>query len=172
MLREFLAKYAIGIGLVLGLLWAWARWSGQRHVVLPFQEPDPLWIAAVRTARNTLPLMRELHSSYGSELHVKYPLLTASGQIEHVWGKIVDLGGETLKVTLEIPTLNALPSQPPFVINVGDLEDWQLVLPDGNIRGGFTTQAQIAMAKREGRGLPPAFSQTEGCFIDQVQGAA
>jgi hypothetical protein len=66
MLRDFLTRYAIVIGVALGLLWAWARWNRQRHAVLPFQAPDPLWVAAVETARNTLPLMRELHVSYGS----------------------------------------------------------------------------------------------------------
>jgi hypothetical protein len=102
---------------------------------------------------------------------VKYPVVTASGQIEHVWGRIVDLGGETFKATLETQTLNKLASKPPFEVSVGELEDWQLVLPDGTIRGGFTTQAQMAMAKRAGHSLPAALSDTEGRFIDHLHGA-
>jgi hypothetical protein len=49
----------------------------------------------------------------------------------------------------------------PFVVPVSELEDWQLVLPDGRIRGGFTTRAQIEIAMTSGAAIPSHISELE-----------
>lgn len=35
-----------------------------------------------------------------------------------------------------------------------EVEDWQIELDDGTIRGGFTTRAQAEIAKRQGERVP------------------
>jgi hypothetical protein len=39
-------------------------------------------------------------------------------------------------------------------VRAAEIEDWQVELEDGTIRGGFTTLAQAEIAKREGQSVP------------------
>jgi hypothetical protein len=40
------------------------------------------------------------------------------------------------------------------------------MLPDGRIRGGFTTQLMISMAREAGAAPPAQISAMEGRFVD------
>ena len=164
--RDFLSTFAIPIGVALGVLWAWARNRGQMHVVTPTDVNDPRWTEAIARARRTLPEMRALYEEWGSEMYVKYPLSTKAATIEHVWGRLLSLSAEEMQVTLETPPTHAPVGAAPFVVPVSDLEDWQLVLPDSKIRGGFTTRAQIEIAKTTGAPVPSHISELEGRFVD------
>lgn len=165
-LRDFLGTYAIPIGVGLGLLWAWARNRGRMHVVTPIDVTDSRWSAAVEKARSTISEMQALHVAWPSEMYVKYPLKTKTGSIEHVWGRLLALSADDMSVSLETQPIEAPVGTAPFVVPVSDLEDWQLVLPDGRIRGGFTTHAQIEIAKTTGAAIPSHISELEGKFVD------
>jgi hypothetical protein len=113
--------------------------------------------------------MRRLHETHGSDLFVKYPLIAKNGEVEHVWGPLLESTHELLKVGLATPPGGGLKDEPPFTIASSDLEDWQLVLPDGKVRGGFTTQAQIALTLRSGWAPPDHVKQMEGKFVDVLR---
>lgn len=164
--RDFLSTFAIPIGVGLGLLWAWARNRGRMYTVTPTDVNDPRWTEAIARARSTLPEMRALHEEWASEMYVKYPLNTTAGTIEHVWGRLLSLSAEEMKVTLETPPIHSPVGTAPYVVPLSDLEDWQLVLPDNKIRGGFTTRAQIEIAKTTGASVPSHISELEGRFVD------
>ena len=166
-LRGFLSSYAIPIGLALGLLWAWAR-SRRVHVVMPVDPSHPRWSEAVARARASVDEMRRLFADGVSEVLVKYPLRTKSGTTEHVWGKLLELEPEGMKVSLETQTIAPLSPEvaPPFSVAVADLEDWQVMQPDGKVRGGFTTQLQIEVARETGAKVPAHVAELEGRFID------
>jgi hypothetical protein len=165
-LRDFLSTYAIPIGVGLGLLWAWARNRGRLRVVTAVDVTDARWSEAIARARSTLSEMRSLHDAWASEMHVKYPLKTKTGSIEHVWGRLISLSANEMTVSLETQPIEAPVDAAPFTVPVSDLEDWQLVLPDGRIRGGFTTRAQIEIAKASGAPVPSHVSELEGRFVD------
>jgi hypothetical protein len=146
-LRDFLSTFAIPIGVGLGLLWVWARIRAQMHVVTPIDVTDSRWSEAIAKARSTIPEMRALHVAWPSEIYVKYPLNMETGSIEHVWGRLLALSTDEMRVSLETKPIEAPVGAAPFVVPVSALEDWQLVLPDGGIRAGYTTRAQIEIAK-------------------------
>lgn len=166
MLRDFLSSHSILIGVGLGLLWAWARNRGRRHVVTPIDITDSRWCEAIAKARNTISEMRALHAARTSEMYVKCPLTTKTGSIEHVWGRLLELSPTHMKVSLETQPTEAPPGAAPLTVPISDLEDWQLLLADGMIRGGFTTRAQIEIAKATGAVLPSHIAELEGKFID------
>jgi len=168
-LRDLLSTYAIPIGLGLGLLWAWSRQRGKSQTGQPVDTSDPLWLGAIAAARASQDQMRQLHEQHGSNLFVKYPLVARNGEVEHVWGALLESTPESLKVGLITPPVGGLQAEPPFVIASSVLEDWQVVLPDGKVRGGFTTQAQIALTLRSGRPVPDHVRQLEGKFLDVLR---
>jgi hypothetical protein len=165
-LRHLLSVYAIPIGLGLGLLWAWARNRGRAHEVTPIDVTDPRWLEAIAKARSTVSEMRALYEAGASDLYVKYPLTTKAGGVEHVWGRLLVLSPADMEVSLETQPIEAPIGDAPFVVPVSAIEDWQLILPDGRIRGGFTTRAQIEIAKSTGAPMPAHLSGLEGKFMD------
>jgi hypothetical protein len=165
MLPEF--PYAIPIGLALGLLWMWARARGRRRAGIPIDPSDPRWAEAVARARSTIEEMRRLHAIGSAQMYVKYPLHTKSGSTEHVWGKLLELSAQDMKVSLETRPVQPPSAAPPFTIPLAELEDWQLVQSDGGIRGGFTTRAQIQIARSAGAKLPAHIAELEGRFVDE-----
>lgn len=57
--------------------------------------------------------------------------------------------------TLETPPVAGRGPHPGTVrLRMEALEDWQVELDDGSIRGGFTTRAQALIADREGWRVP------------------
>jgi hypothetical protein len=113
--------------------------------------------------------MRSLFSQHRSELFVKYPITAKNGEIEHVWGPLLELMADSMKVGLATPPVGGLVMAPPFTIATDTLEDWQLVLPDGKVRGGFTTQAQIALTRKSGWAVPKHVRDLEGKFVDVLR---
>jgi hypothetical protein len=157
--------YFLGAALLLALGFQYyqSRLAAGGSFVAP---DDQTWADAVRRARATIPQMLSLHAA-GRELWVKFPFTPADGAREHVWGRVIRLSGETLHVTLETPLRGHRgPAPGELTVPFSDLEDWQVELPDRTVRGGYTTRAEIALARREGRRLPPHIADMQPRFRD------
>ena len=134
------------------LIWFALRSGSSR--VTPIPPDDPLWVQAIERARASAETMKQLHEA-GHEVWVKFPLTVADGTTEHVWGRLVTVQGTSLRCTIETPPVGGSgPSDGMFETDVRAFEDWQVVLPDGSIRGGYTTRAQARIAEREGHPVP------------------
>jgi hypothetical protein len=168
-LRDILSTYALPIGIGLGLLWAWERRRRMSRTGRPVDINDPIWLGAIAAAKASREEMLKLHSLHGSDVFVKYPLRAKNGEIEHVWGPLLESTNDSMKVGLATPPVGGLDNEPPFILGAYDLEDWQLVLPDGMVRGGYTTQAQIALTKRAGWPVPQHVKEMETKFVDVLR---
>ena len=99
---------------------------------------------------------------------VKFRLQNDVGEMEHVWGELQKISDRSFTASLATPLVGGkAASPPPYELPLTALEDWQIELPDGSIRGGFTTQAQIALTREAGGRLPPHVASLEGRFIDR-----
>jgi hypothetical protein len=118
----------------------YSLWRRQQARVTAIDPTSAEWQAAVARARATLPLLRELFPLHPEQTLVKLAVVTASGSREHVWAQLRELGPETLAATIVTP-LRERPAGagPGSVFSLADLEDWHVLLPDGRIRGSFTT---------------------------------
>jgi hypothetical protein len=127
----------------------------------------PPWSEAKAKAQQTVPVLRELFATHGSAIMVKYPLKTTRGENEHVWGALLELGETTLSATLDTPLRQGKPLEsPPFSVALSELEDWQLELPNGAIRGGFTIRLDIQLAREQGRAVPDHVAAMEHRLVD------
>jgi hypothetical protein len=127
----------------------------------------PPWSEAKAKAQESVPLLRELHVVHAGAIMVKYPLKNGRGEQEHVWGSLLTLKERTFSATLDTPLREGKPlTLPPFEVDIAELEDWQLELPDGSIRGGFTTRLDIQLAQAQGRPIPDHILSMVDRFVD------
>jgi uncharacterized protein YegJ (DUF2314 family) len=136
-----------------------ALFSGSRHLgAAPVSNDDPLMLAAMADAKRTWPRFVELFATHPKDSIVKFRLTTKAGDVENVWGDLLELGADTAKVYLRtLPIAETdLPSRQ-LTIPVADIVDWQVMFPDGSLRGGFTQQATFKIMERENGSLPRKF---------------
>jgi hypothetical protein len=138
---------------IILLVWIGLKYATPRGS--PIAPDDPLWAAAVQRARATVPDMLQ-HQQSGRDVWVKFPMRTKAGATEHVWGRVSEMRGHTLQCIVETPPAGH-PARGLVMteITTAEIEDWQVELEDGTIRGGFTTRAQAEMARRDGQSVPP-----------------
>jgi hypothetical protein len=157
------------IVVVLALAFVLVTWIRQRQRarVTAIDPESAEWRAAVSRARAALPLLRELFPAHPEQTLVTVAVATASGSREHVWAQLRELGPETLTATIVTPLLDP-PSgaEKSFVFPLAELEDWHVLLPDGRIRGSFTTQAQIQVCRATGQPIPRQLRGMEGRLVD------
>lgn len=135
--------------------------------VTPIAPDDPLWVAALQKARETIPLLRELHLEHEGEIAVKFPFRTDKGETEHIWGRLLDLRERDMWLTVLTPPIAHEGIRPEHLkVPLADLEDWQLDPSDGKIRGGFSTKAQLEIYRRDRRVLPLQIRDREKDFVD------
>ena len=128
---------------------------------------NPLWLKSVEKARASVGVLRELVVDHRHDAIVKLAYSTTSGEKEHVWGRLLELSTDSMRVALETPPINhrgELPRE--LTVPLSDLEDWFVQMPDGQVRGGFTTQAEIRIAKECGTSIPRHLAAMESRFAD------
>src|SRR5688572_907523 len=70
---------------------------------VPIAHNDPLMVAAMDQAKGTWNTFLGLYREYPQTSIVKFRLRTKSGEIENVWGDLVELRGDEAAVSLRTP---------------------------------------------------------------------
>jgi hypothetical protein len=120
---------------------------------IPISPDDPIMVEAIRRAWDSLPLMLELHAQ-SREVYVKFKHRTGAG-VEHVWGK-VELIQADMVIANSVSRIQAAEQAlpPRLTFPLCYVDDWQVHEEGGLVRGGFTTQAMIAICERDKRPVP------------------
>ena len=91
---------------------------------------------------------------------MKFRLRTKSGDIENFWGDLVELRGDEAAVSLRTPPVGETDVHDTrMTVPVSDIVDWQVMFPDGTLRGGFTQQATFRIIERDRGRLPRKFAE-------------
>jgi uncharacterized protein YegJ (DUF2314 family) len=121
---------------------------------------DPLMLDAVAQARRTWDTFLALYPQHPETTIVKFRLRTTSGDIENVWGDLLALSDDQATVSLRTPPIGETDRREPrMTIPVADIVDWQIMFPDGTLRGGFTQQATFRIIERDRGRLPRKFAE-------------
>jgi uncharacterized protein YegJ (DUF2314 family) len=140
---------------------------GGGHLMAPIANDDPLMVLANKKARETLPTLRDLFKEHPHDTMVKFPFVTDSGQTEHLWAELIALRSDAFKARVKtLPVTHAGKFQKIQERPLDDLEDWQVELRDGRIRGGYGFQVVFYRTKEKLGQLPPAAAAHEGRFVD------
>ncbi len=157
-----------GVGLLLAALWFVLGILRMRRRATPIQQDDPWLHQAMQRARDSTDSMVQLLAQ-GEQVAIKFPLTNTAGDIEHVWGGVQGIAGDALQVVIMTPLFVGPTPKGSVHVARSELEDWQVFLSDGRIRGGYTTQAQLAVCRREGVPIPRALLQQEPHFFDRIE---
>ncbi len=140
---------------------------GGGHFWAPIATDDPLLAKAAERARQTLPTLRQLFKELPRDAMVKFAFEAEGGQVEHVWGDLLELTEETFKVRVRAPPTTAGAKLEKVQRRaVREIEDWQVQQKDGRIRGGFTTLVAFLRTKEKLGRLPEAMAAHEGRYVN------
>jgi hypothetical protein len=134
--------------------------GGTRHLgAATIADDDPLMVDAMAEAKRTWPRFLLLYADHPKDTVLKYRIRTKAGDVENVWGDLLELGGESATVYLRTPPVGAadIPDRR-MVVPLAEVVDWQVMMPDGSLRGGFTQQATFRIIERESGRLDPRFA--------------
>jgi hypothetical protein len=121
---------------------------------------DPLMVAALDEARRTWSTFLRLYREHPETSIVKFRLRTTSGEIENVWGDLLELDAERATVSLRTPPIGKTDVRDPRItVPLADIVDWQVMFPDGTLRGGYTQQATFRIIERDRGRLPHKFAE-------------
>ena len=128
----------------------------------------PLLLEARRRAKATLDNLRELHAGNAGQAQIRWAPAPGHSIAGWVWSDLLELGVETCVVAAPaLPGVDAAQATPRQSVNLQDMIDWQVRLPQGAVRGGFTTQAELRLAKQLGASLPEAMRHAGERFLDR-----
>jgi uncharacterized protein YegJ (DUF2314 family) len=125
--------------------------SGSRHLgAAAVSNDDPLMLGALEEAKRTWPQFQQLFAAHPKDSLVKFRLVTKTGDIENVWGDLLEMGADTATVYLRTPPVGDVDiSSRRMTIPLTDIIDWQVMVADGSLRGGFTQQATFRIMRRD-----------------------
>jgi uncharacterized protein YegJ (DUF2314 family) len=159
------------VAVVAGLaLFLWLRLRSPRPEFPPLEvgNDHPKIRAAVDQARERIDEFQRHVADAPERCIVKFALTTSSEAIEHVWAEVVEVDWPRLQVRLVTPPVTHQGRMERLrEITAEEIEDWQAILEDGQIRGGFTQRAMYHIAREQWGELPPDLAEAEKHYRDE-----
>jgi uncharacterized protein YegJ (DUF2314 family) len=156
---------AVGLRAIIDRLGGWPERLGGQAEPLPLAADDPLLAAATRRARQTLPELRRLRLSQAGAAAVKFAFTTDGGETENVWAEVLALHADDVVARIVSRPVTQRAKPPARLrVAIGEIADWQVTLPDGTVRGGFSSLAMLEACRRDGRPIPRALRNVR--FLD------
>jgi uncharacterized protein YegJ (DUF2314 family) len=136
--------------------------------VLPVEPGNPEIAEASRRAQATLATFWNYLAQNRYECFVKFPMQTTDGQAEHIWAVVHSrVEGSVVVSLVNTPVDDPRDAADRRVISVNDIEDWQVVISDAEIRGGYSIGALERVAKSQGYRLSRADQKRLRVFVDR-----
>lgn len=155
----------LGLGLVrVGLAWLLNIIDLDVYGVDPL---NPYLAASTQRARSELHRFLQYLGEGKYHCFVKAPLRGAGGDIEHIWAVVHSHDGSGFRVSLANDPIEAPEAMDDrFRVSEGDVEDWQVVISEDEIRGGFSVGAIAQIVREDGYRLSRASRRMLERFVD------
>lgn len=131
--------------------WKWLRDDGPgiEGLEIDFQAPELR--ASVDQARRALPTFLRAVARHQDGAYIKFPLVTDAGTKEHIWAYVHHYADGVFNVSLaNTPYTQTGPIDSRRDVPEADVEDWQIMTPEGRIRGAYSLHAAFDQAERKG----------------------
>lgn len=141
--------------LVMGWKWMCYKGKGIEEVVPPDFKCPELDIA-LEKAKSSLPLFIEEVEKGIDGAYIKFPLKTPRGFTGHIWAYVHFYKENRFNVSLvNTPSDEDQLSEGRRDVPLDDVEDWQIMSPDGSIQGAFSLIALFEYWEGAGNRLTP-----------------
>jgi len=135
--------------------------------MLAVRDDDPVMQEAKAKARASLPVFFNLLPKHREDAAVKFAFSTDAGETEHLWAQVLEADGGPLRVRVVTPPASHEgPFEAERTIERKDVEDWQIEMRDGTIRGGHTMYALFEIYRRDVGELPKDIAPHEERYVD------
>ena len=143
---------AIVAGAVLVHL-VWVRWFFNPYVYLgamPVADDDPLMLEALKQAQASFERFLSIYPAHKQDTIVKFRFETDRGVRENLWGDLLAIDDHWATVYVRTPPhQHDSPMERRQEIARERIIDWQIEMPDGTLRGGYTNRALFKIYERE-----------------------
>ncbi|CAN5340600.1 hypothetical protein BH09BAC1_BH09BAC1_11540 [soil metagenome] len=158
------------IVLIAGFSWYMATLQYRRDTAhLQFVDPNNnLWNTAKMQAKATLDTFYYLYPNYPEHSFVKFTNDGASGFQEDIWALVTGVGPGFVQIQVQPRYLTEKNRIPERELPAGKIIDWMVELPNGSIRGGYTTQALLELDIKKGRPNADSLHKNLNLFIDTL----
>ncbi len=145
----------------LAVGWKWMRYKGKGiEEVIRGDLKCPELEASIVKAKDTMPeFIREVEKGIDGAF-VKFPLKTPQGLTEHIWAYVHFYKDDRFNVSLANTLVDEQEqSKGRRDVPLEEVEDWQIMLPNGSIRGAYSLAALFEYWTRQGNRLTPHMKQ-------------
>lgn len=102
---------------------------------------------------------------------IKFPIETPNGLLEHIWAYVHSFREGSFNVSLaNDPFDEDQESSGRRDVRLEDVEDWQIMYPDGRIKGAYSLIALFENYESSGKKLTPKMRKQKAQLIDADQG--
>lgn len=138
--------------------------AGIEEQEIDFDSPE--FSAAKKQARDTLGFFTQKASEHVDGAFIKFPLVTADNLTEHIWGYVHHYGNGKFNVSVANDTFATREHGMRMDVSEDDVEDWQIMLPDGTIKGAFSVIGVFRYLERKGRRLNRTMRKQKQALLD------
>jgi uncharacterized protein YegJ (DUF2314 family) len=147
--------------------WRWFRYEG---IGIEDTRPDfncPELRESVRFAHGSMPYFLEQVEKNTDGAFIKFPILTPRGATEHIWAYVHSYRDGKFNVSLaNAPYDKAQTAEGRRDVSAGEVEDWQIMYPDGRIKGAYSLIALFQNREQTGKRLTPKMKKQRAKLID------
>ncbi len=170
--QEFQASYKTFFQLSVPIALTCAGWKwltdtgpGIEEQNIDFDAPE--LVAAQQHAQELLPEFVEQVKRQTKNALIKFPLRTDSNVIEHIWAQVLGYTDGVFSVSLaNVPRTQAGSYENEHDVPEIEIEDWQILLPDGRIKGAYSYIGAFQYLENRGVKLNKTMRKQKSQLID------
>jgi hypothetical protein len=152
--------------IVVGWKWLWDEGKGIEEITQP-ELKCPELEEGVKAALESLPYFLEQVSKNTHEAYIKFPLTTPGGMTEHIWAYVHFFRDDLFNVSLANEPIDGLQAAAGRRdVHLSQVEDWQIIEPDGRIKGLHSLIALFRYHENRGLKLSPKMKKQKALLID------
>lgn len=155
--------------IMIGLGWRWLSRSnrGIEETVSDDFTDSREFKESMENAKSTMPYFLEQVDKNTDNAYVKFPLKTPDDTVEHIWGYVHLFKDGVFNVSLvNKPYDDRIDASGRRDVEIDAVEDWQIMLPDGKIKGAYSLVALFNHYESSGKKLNRKMRKQKSQFLD------
>jgi uncharacterized protein YegJ (DUF2314 family) len=155
--RNYFGLFQLAVPIAFLIVgWRWLRYQGAGIEETPGNFKCLELVESVAQAKATLPHFIQRVEKNIDGAFIKFPMKTVQGATEHIWAYVHSHRDRKFNVSLaNTPIDPKQPSDGRIDVSVDEVEDWQIMKPDGRIEGAYSLIALFRNRESTGKNLTP-----------------